>query len=127
MSGFAEAQSPLALSPPPSLIARMAESIAAQAGLNGTDLANIADVSKATVSRWKAGTARPTPSAQLLLADLHYLAQRLAEFYTPEEARLWLYAPHPQLEGQRAMDLLRARRTAELLTILDRLEAEAYL
>lgn len=127
MSGFAESQSPLTLSSPPGPIARLADSIAAQAGLNGTDLANFADVSKATVSRWKAGTARPTPSAQLLLADLHYLAQRLAEFYTPEEARLWLYAPHPQLEGQRAMDLLRARRTAELLTILDRLEAEAYL
>ena len=30
-----------------------------QGGLSGTDIANIAGVLKATVSRWKAGTVRP--------------------------------------------------------------------
>jgi hypothetical protein len=46
-------------------------------GLSGTDIANIADLSKATVSRWRAGTARPQPSTQLLLPDLFFVDGRL--------------------------------------------------
>jgi hypothetical protein len=96
-------------------------------GLSGTDIANIADVSKATVSRWKAGTVKPQPSTQLVLSDLHYIVGRLQEYYTPDEIRTWLYARHPQLEGARAIDLINQNKSEEVLRILDRLDAEAYL
>lgn len=96
-------------------------------GLSGTDIANIADVSKATVSRWKAGTVKPQPSTQLVLSDLHYIVGRLQEYYTADEIRTWLYARHPQLEGARAIDLINQNRSEEVLRILDRLDAEAYL
>jgi transcriptional regulator with XRE-family HTH domain len=96
-------------------------------GLSGTDIANIADVSKATVSRWRAGTVKPQPSTQLLLSDLHYIVGRLQEYYTADEIRTWLYARHPQLEGARAIDLINQNKSEEVLRILDRLDAEAYL
>ncbi len=52
--------------------------------LTGMDVANIANVSKATVSRWSAGSAAPHPKTQLVLSDLRYVVDRLGEFYTPE-------------------------------------------
>jgi hypothetical protein len=96
-------------------------------GLSGTDIANIADVSKATVSRWRAGTVKPQPSTQLVLSDLYYIVGRLQEYYAPDEIRTWLYARHPQLEGARAIDLINQNKSAEVLRILDRLDADAYL
>ena len=52
---------------------------------------------------------------------------RLGEYYRQEQVRAWLYAPHPQLEGKRAIDLIRSERTEEVIAILDRLDADAYL
>lgn len=96
-------------------------------GLSGTDIANIAAVSKATVSRWKAGSVRPQPNTQLVLSDLHFIVGRLGEYYKPDEIRVWLYAPHPQLEGTRAIDLINQNRSTDVLRILDRLDADVYL
>jgi DNA-binding transcriptional regulator YiaG len=96
-------------------------------GLSGTDIANIVDVSKATVSRWKAGTVRPQPSTQLVLSDLYFVVGRLGEYYSADEIRTWLYARHPQLDGARAIDLINQNRSEDVLRILDRLDAEVYL
>lgn len=96
-------------------------------GLKGTDIANITDVSKATVSRWKAGSMKPHPRNELILSDLHFIVGRLQEYYSPEEIRSWLYARHPQLEGQRAIDLIHEGKSIEVLRVLDRLDAGAFL
>jgi transcriptional regulator with XRE-family HTH domain len=96
-------------------------------GLSGTDIANIADVSKATVSRWRAGTVKPQPSTQLVLSDLHFVVSRLREYYNADEIRTWLYARHPQLAGERAIDLINQNRSEDVLRVLDRLDAEVYL
>ena len=96
-------------------------------GLKGADIANITEVSKATVSRWKSGDVKPQPRNELVLSDLYYVVGRLQEFYTPEEIRSWLYARHPQLNGERAIDLIHQNRTIEVLQVIDRLENEVYL
>ena len=96
-------------------------------GLTGTDIANIVDVSKATVSRWKAGSVTPQPGTQLVLSDLHFVVSRLREYYTPHEIRTWLYARHPQLAGDRAIDLISKHRSEDVLRVLDRLDADVYL
>lgn len=96
-------------------------------GLSGTDIANIADVSKATVSRWKAGTVKPQPNTQLVLSDLHFIVQRLSEYYSADEVRTWLYARHQQLEGRRAIELINQNQSEDVLRILDRLDADVYL
>ena len=96
-------------------------------GLKGTDIANVADVSKATVSRWKSGQIKPQPRHELILSDLHYVVWRLAEYYSADEIRSWLYARHPQLDGERDIDLIHERRTIEVLSVLDRLDNDVYV
>lgn len=108
-------------------IARNIEDIEKLGGLRGTDIANITDVSKATVSRWRSGSFKPQPKNELVLADLHYVVQRLQDYYTSEEIRTWLYARHPQLNGERAIDLIHDERTLEVLKVLDRLDSDAYV
>lgn len=95
--------------------------------LSGVDVANIAEVSKATVSRWSAGTAAPHPRTQLILSDLRYVVDRLAEFYTPDETRLWLHARNELLGGATAMDLIRQERTHEVLQAIERLDSLTYI
>ena len=104
-------------------IARLQE----DGGLKGTDIANFTGVSKATVSRWCSGRKSPHPKTQLIMSDLSYVVMRLSEYYSQEEVRAWLYARHPQLEGRRAIDLIHDERTEDVLAILDRLDADAYL
>lgn len=95
--------------------------------LRGTDIANITDVSKATVSRWRTGAIKPRPRNELILSDLHYIVRRLQDYYTSEEIRTWLYARHPQLDGERAIDLINDDRTIDVLRVLDRLDSDGYL
>ena len=96
-------------------------------GLKGTDIANFVHVSKSTVSRWANGAMAPKPETQLFLSDLHYIVQRLDEYYTPAEVRTWLYARHPQLEGDRAIDVILEKKSERVISILDRLDADVYV
>ena len=108
-------------------VARYITELEQVGGLKGTDIANIADVSKATVSRWANGALKPRPRTQLILSDLHYIVGRLQEYYSADEIRIWLYARHPQLEGERAIDLVNQGASERVLNVLDRLDAEVYL
>jgi uncharacterized protein (DUF2384 family) len=108
-------------------VARFIGELETQGGLRGTDIANMTDVSKATVSRWRSGTAKPQPDNELRISDLHYVVGRLQEYYSGDEIRTWLYARHPQLDGARAIDLIHANRADEILQVLNRMDAGAYL
>lgn len=96
-------------------------------GLTGTDIADFTGVSKAIVSRWSGDRELPHPHTQLVLSDLSYVVMRLREYHGQEETRVWLYARHPQLDRARAIDLIRDERTEEVIALLDRLDADAYL
>lgn len=95
--------------------------------LKGSDIANITDVSAATVSRWKTGKAIPHPRTQLIIADLRYVVDRLSDIYTPDEIRIWLHARNSLLEGERAVDLIHESRTEEVLAAIERLDAGAFI
>jgi transcriptional regulator with XRE-family HTH domain len=110
-----------------SAVARILDDLKDRGGLQGKDVANIVDVSTATVSRWSHGKATPNLQTQTVIADLRYVVDRLSDLYTAEEIRLWLHARHPLLDGQRAIDLIRANRTEDVLAAIDRLDAGAFL
>ncbi|MGB5705611.1 MAG: hypothetical protein WBM41_02175 [Arenicellales bacterium] len=95
--------------------------------LSGVDVANIADVSKATVSRWLSGKAIPHPKKQLVLSDLRYVVDRLAEFYSPDETRVWLYARNELLHGKSAIQMIHNDQTDEVLEAIERLGSIDYL
>jgi hypothetical protein len=110
-----------------SAVARYIKELHEVGDLKGIDIANITNVSPATVSRWSAGTHTPHPQTQLILSDLHYIVGRLEEYYSPAEIRIWLYARQPQLQGQRALDLIVDGKSEEVIAVLDRLDAGSYL
>ena len=107
--------------------AQILEDLRSEGGLQGKDIANIADVSPATVSRWTRNSATPTLSMQIVLNDLRYVVNRLAEYYTSEEARLWLNSVHPLLNNERPIELIRSRRTEGVLAVIERLAAGVYV
>lgn len=109
-----------------STVATIIDGLRQRGGLKGTDVANIATVSPATVSRWMSGTSFPHPKTQLLISDLRYVVDRLAEFYDPEETRVWLYSKHRLLKGERAIDLIHAGRADEVLAVIESLDEGSY-
>jgi uncharacterized protein (DUF2384 family) len=62
-----------------------------------------------------------------VIADLRYVVDRLSDFYASDETRLWLHSRHPLMNGQRAIDLINADRTEEVLAVIERLDAGAYV
>src|SRR6202021_4037859 len=110
----------------PNAVAKILDALRDRGGLKGTDVANMTSVSPATVSRWTSGKAFPQPKTQLLISDLRYVVDRLAEFYSPDETRIWLYARHPLLNGDRAIDLIHAGRTDEVLAAIAGLDQATY-
>src|SRR5215467_16099614 len=107
-------------------VAKILDDLRDRGGLKGTDVANMTSVSPATVSRWTSGKAFPQPKTQLLISDLRYVVDRLAEFYTPEETRIWLYSRHRLLNGERPIDLIHDGRTDEVLTVIEGLSDGTY-
>jgi uncharacterized protein (DUF2384 family) len=97
-----------------------------EGGLQGKDIANIVAVSPATVSRWSSGKATPNLKTQTVIAELRYVVDRLSELYTSDETRLWLHTAHPMLNGARAIDLINAGRTEEVLAVIESLDSGAH-
>lgn len=107
-------------------VSRILDHLKSDGGLQGRDIANIAAVSPATVSRWSSGRATPDLRTQTVIADLRYVVDRLSDFYTPDETRLWLHARHQMLNGERAIDLINEGRTEAVLAVIEALDTGAY-
>ena len=109
-----------------SAVTKIIDDLRENGGLKKTDVANIASVSPATVTRWTSGSAFPHPKTQLLISDLRYVVDRLAEFYTPDETRIWLYSRHRLLDSERAIDLIHEGRADEVLAVIESLDEGTY-
>lgn len=108
-------------------VAKTIEDLRERGGIKGVDVANITRVSKATVTRWSAGTHSPQPKTQLVLSDLRYVVDKLSEFYAPDEVRVWLNSRNELLDGHRAIDLIHDGQTEAVLEAIERLGDTAYL
>lgn len=109
------------------VVAKTLDDLRQRGGLKSVDVANIAHVSKGTISRWSSGRNAPQLRMQLVLSDLRYVVDRLSEFYSPDEIRVWLNSRNDLLGGQRAVDLIHAHDTEAVLEAIERLGDTAYL
>jgi transcriptional regulator with XRE-family HTH domain len=108
-------------------VTKTIEDLKERGGLKGVDVANITKVSKATVTRWTAGSHSPHPKTQLVLSDLRYVVDKLAEFHSADEVRIWLNSRNELLDGRRAIDLIHDGETEIVLEAIERLGDMAYL
>ena len=110
-----------------SAVAAKLDAVKEHAGVRSRDIAQLLNTTPQTVSRWQTGKVAPQPDHLHKLLALEWLASQLAEFYEPDEARLWLFAPHRQLGGARPADRIAEGRIDEVLAIIDRLRDGAYV
>lgn len=109
------------------VIARKIESLRTAGGMNITDVANVLGTTPATVSRWNSGKASPQRSKELLLVELEYIVERLLEFYSPEESRLWLFQRHRLLNGRKPADLIQEGDIEPVLAVIEQLSDLVYV
>lgn len=110
----------------PTAVAQMIDHLRDRGGLRGTDIANAASVSPATVSRWSQGKLTPHAKIELLISDLRYIVDRLSEFYTADETRVWLYSRHRLLRDERAIDLIHRGNADQVLELISSLDEGSY-
>lgn len=108
-------------------LAERIDTIRQRGGINSREVAQLLETTPQTVSRWQTGKSSPHPRSLDRLLKLEWIAELLSEFYNPEEARLWLFSPHRQLDGERPADRISEDRTDEVLLLIDQLQSGAYL
>ena len=110
-----------------SAVTRKLESIKQRTSIPASSIAEMIGATPQTVSRWVTGKNDPQREHLDRLLEFDYLTERLAEFFEPEDAKLWLFAPHPQLNGQRPADLVAKGRQKEVLAVIARLQDSAIV
>jgi len=102
------------------------ENIKELGGITGRDVAQLLDTTPETVSRWSTGRIDPQRDRLHRLLELEFFLAELSEFYTPEEAKLWLFSPHKLLAGETAAARIQAGRIQDVMALLDQLRSGAY-
>lgn len=99
----------------------------AQLGFRGIDVAQVTGTRPETVSRWMNGKNSPQGEKLRRLLEFDFIAQRLAELYTPEEARLWVFSRHKILDGKAPAELIQAGQIDDVLRAIDQIADGVYL
>lgn len=115
-----------ATKPGATALARKLDSIQERSGIQGREIAQLLDTTPQTVSRWRTGKAEPQRRGLDRLLTLAWLAEELAEFYPPDEARLWLFSPHRLLGGERPADRIAEGRIDDVLALIAQLRDGSY-
>lgn len=108
-------------------IARKLDTIEKKGAMRAVDVANLLGMRPETVSRWNQGRAFPRPEAEKTLLELEYLIEQLADFYEPQEARLWLYSRQKRLGGAKPAELIQQGKIDAVLAVIDQLRDGVYL
>lgn len=80
-------------------VARRLESLRTKGAMKDIEVANLLGTRPATVSRWNQGRPYPRANTERTLLGLEYIVDQLADFYEPNEARQWIFAPQKLLGG----------------------------
>ncbi|MGH6924682.1 MAG: helix-turn-helix domain-containing protein [Propylenella sp.] len=108
-------------------VARRLETIREKAGMRSTEVAQLLGTRPETVSRWNQGRAYPQPSKEKTLLELEYIVDQLADFYEPNEARLWIFAPQRLLEGHSPAELIQTGRIEDVRHLVNQLREAVHM
>ncbi|CAN5375940.1 hypothetical protein BH10PSE11_BH10PSE11_21340 [soil metagenome] len=110
-----------------SAVARKLESIRNKGAMRNVEVANLLGTRPETVSRWNQGKAYPHSSTEKTLLELEFVVDQLSEFYEPNEARQWIFAPQKYLEGESPAELIRQGKIDEVRRLVNQLREGVYL
>ena len=108
-------------------LAKKLDELQRQAGIRFREVAELLDTTPQTISRWRSGKVDPQPDKFKQLLVLTWLAEVLSEFYTPEQARLWLFMPHKLLDGASPAERIRAGKLDDVRALVAQLKDGAYV
>jgi uncharacterized protein (DUF2384 family) len=95
--------------------------------MKNTEVANLLGTRPKTVSRWNQGRAYPHANTEKTLLELEYIVDQLADFYEPNEARQWIFAPQKLLGGVSPAELIRTGRIDEVLRLVGQIRDAVHL
>jgi len=110
-----------------SAISRKLDVIQKKGGMRSRDVAQLLGTRPETVSRWNQGKAFPRPDTEKLLLELEYIVDLLSDFYSPQEARMWLFGRQRLLDGRTPADLIEEGRAQEVIAVIDQLREGVYV
>ena len=108
-------------------VARKLESLRTKGAMRNIEVANLLGTRPETVSRWNQGRAYPHANTEKTLLELEYIVDQLADFYSPTEARQWIFAPQKLLDGVSPAELIRNGRIDEVMRLVSKLREAVYL
>jgi len=76
--------------------------------------------------RWNQGRAYPHASTEKTLLELEYIVDQLADFYEPNEARQWIFAPQKLLSGVSPAELIRKGKIDEVMRLVSQLREAVH-
>lgn len=104
-----------------SAVARRLDSLRAKGAMKNIEVADLLRTRAETVSRWNQGRAYPHANTEKTLLELEYIIDQLADFYEPNEARQWIFAPQKLLGGITPAELIRTGRIDEVMRLVGQL------
>ena len=76
-----------------SAVAKRLDALRTKGAMKSIEVAKLLGTRPETVSRWNQGRAYPHSNTEKTLLELEYIIDQLADFYEPNEARQWIFAP----------------------------------
>ncbi len=110
-----------------SAVARKLKSLRTKGAIKHIEVANLLGTRPETVSRWNQGRAYPHARTEKTLLELEFIVDQLSDFYEPNEARQWIFAPQRHLNGMSPAELIREGRIDEIRRLVDQLRDAIYL
>ena len=108
-------------------VARRLESLRSKGAMKHIEIANLLGQRPETVSRWNQGRAYPHASTEKTLLELEYIIDQLSDFYEPNEARQWIFAPQKLLAGTSPAELIRSGRIDDVMRLVGQLRDAVHL
>ncbi len=108
-------------------ISRKLAAIEEKGAMRAADVANLLNTRPQAVHRWSEGKAFPLPGAEMQLLALEFIIDELSDFYTPQEARMWLYAPQRLLGDVSPAELIQEGRAQEVIAVVNQLRDGVYV
>ncbi len=108
-------------------VARRLKSLRTKGAIKDFEVANLLGRRPETVSRWNHGRTYPRAKTEKTLRDLEYIIDQLADFYEPNEARQWIFAPQMLFGGISPAEMIRSGRIDDVMRLVGQLRDAVHL